>query len=86
MPLPVILHVVIETVNGGLFVNLWSDYCVNDVIDIGSEGAGRLAGMLGQCARLAHLNLNYDSIGEVGAGRLAGVAGAMCTPCSPRSF
>ena len=42
--------------------------------EIGDEGAGRLAAVLGQCASLAHLNLHANGIGAEGAGRLAAVA------------
>ena len=42
---------------------------------IGDEGAGRLAGVLGQCRSLAHLDLSLNSIRDEGAGRLAGVLG-----------
>ena len=41
----------------------------------GDEGAGRLAGVLGQCSSLAVLNLYGNGIGADGAGRLAGVLG-----------
>ena len=43
--------------------------------EIGAAGAGRLAGVLGQCASLAHLDLACNDIGAEGAGRLAGVLG-----------
>ena len=43
--------------------------------EIGAEGAGSLAGVLGQCSSLAELHLGYNSIGAEGAGRLAGVLG-----------
>ena len=36
---------------------------------------GRLAGVLGQCGSLAHLNLSRNRIRDEGAGRLAGVMG-----------
>ena len=42
---------------------------------IGAEGAGSLAGVLGQCSSLATLHLRYNNIGVEGAGRLAGVLG-----------
>ena len=42
--------------------------------EIGAEGAGRLAAVLGQCASLAHLDLYYNGIRDEGAGRLAAVA------------
>ena len=42
---------------------------------IGAEGAGRLAGVLGQCGLLVHLNVCYNSIGDDGAGRLVVVLG-----------
>ena len=42
---------------------------------IGAEGAGRLAVVLGQCASLAHLDLQGNGIGDEGAGRLAAVLG-----------
>ena len=42
---------------------------------IGAEGAGSLAGVLGQLPSLAHLNLDCNKIGEEGAGRLAEVLG-----------
>ena len=45
---------------------------------IGNEGAGRLAGMLGQCSSLAELNLVYNDIGNEGARSLAGGAVAVC--------
>ena len=44
-------------------------------LGLGAEGAGRLAGVLGHCGALAHLNLAYNGIGTDGAGRLAGVLG-----------
>ena len=40
---------------------------------IRAEGAGRLAAVLGQCASLAHLDLQGNWIGAEGAGRLAAV-------------
>ena len=40
---------------------------------IGAEGAGRLAGALGECKALSHLDLRMNRIGDEGAGRLAGV-------------
>ena len=43
--------------------------------NIGDEGAGRLAGVLGQCSSLATLNLRYNDIGAEGSTRLAGVLG-----------
>ena len=44
-------------------------------LGLGADGAGRLAGVLGQCAALAHLDLADNYIGADGAGRLAGVLG-----------
>ena len=44
------------------------------VNEIGDEGAGRLAAVLGQCASLAHLDLGGNGIGSEGAERLAAVA------------
>ena len=41
----------------------------------GYEGAGRLAGVLGQCSSLAELNLRDNDIRDEGAGRLAVVLG-----------
>ena len=41
--------------------------------NIGAEGAGRLAGALGECKALSHLDLSSNEIGDEGAGRLAGV-------------
>jgi hypothetical protein len=38
--------------------------------DIGTAGAERLAGVLPQCAALAHLDLYYNWIGDAGAQRL----------------
>jgi Ran GTPase-activating protein (RanGAP) involved in mRNA processing and transport len=35
----------------------------------------RLAGVLGQCRELVHLDLSYNKIGAAGAERLAGVLG-----------
>ena len=46
---------------------------------IGSEGAGRLAGMLGQCSSLAVLHLRSNDMAAEGAGRLAGVLGQCCS-------
>ena len=43
--------------------------------EIGAEGAGRLAAVLGQCASLVHLDLAGNEIGAEGAGRLAAVLG-----------
>ena len=43
--------------------------------NIQADGVGRLAGVLGQCASLAHLHLCYNKIGAEGAGRLAAVLG-----------
>ena len=43
--------------------------------NIGAEGAGMLAAVLGQCASLAHLHLQGNGIGDEGAGRLAAVLG-----------
>jgi Ran GTPase-activating protein (RanGAP) involved in mRNA processing and transport len=43
--------------------------------DIGAQGAGRLAAVLGQCASLAHLDLGNNDIIAEGAGRLAAVLG-----------
>ena len=45
------------------------------IVNIGAEGAGRLAGVLGQCFSLAELHLGGNGIGAEGAGRLAGVLG-----------
>ena len=42
---------------------------------MGADGAGRLAGVLGQCSSLATLDLPANGIGDEGAGRLAGVLG-----------
>ena len=42
---------------------------------IGEGGAERLAGVLGQCTALAHLNLRINEIGPAGAQSLAGVLG-----------
>jgi len=41
-------------------------------------GAESLAGVLGQCASLAHLNLSYNEIGDGGAESFAGVL-TQCT-------
>eukprot|EP00961_Rhodomonas_salina_P106094 1428960-Rhodomonas_salina.1 len=38
---------------------------------IGDEGAGRRAEVLGECKALAHLDLRGNQIGDEGAGRLA---------------
>ena len=43
--------------------------------DIGTEGAGSLAGVLGQCSSLAMLKLGDNDIGYAGARSLAGVLG-----------
>ncbi len=40
---------------------------------IGAPGAENLAGVLGQCRLLAHLNLHRNNIGAAGAKCLAGV-------------
>ena len=42
---------------------------------VGDEGAGRLAGVLGQYSSITKLNLAGNGIGEDGAGVLAGVLG-----------
>jgi Ran GTPase-activating protein (RanGAP) involved in mRNA processing and transport len=42
---------------------------------IGNAGAESLAGVLAQCAALAHLNLSGNQIGAQGTERLAGVLG-----------
>jgi len=47
---------------------------------IGAEGAGRLAGALGECKALSHLDLSENGIGDEGAGRLAGELGECKTP------
>ena len=52
---------------------------------IGAAGTERLAGVLGQCAALAHLNLNGNKIGEEGAERLARVLG-QCLPLAHLDF
>ncbi len=54
------------------------DLCNNE---IGSAGAERLAGVLAQCASLAHLDLSYNAFGADGAERLAGVL-AQCAALS----
>jgi Ran GTPase-activating protein (RanGAP) involved in mRNA processing and transport len=38
--------------------------------NFGATGAESLAGVLGQCAALAHLNLSGNQIGAVAGGRL----------------
>ena len=38
---------------------------------IGAEGAGRLAGVLGQCSSLAHLDLSYNGVGDEGRALLS---------------
>jgi Ran GTPase-activating protein (RanGAP) involved in mRNA processing and transport len=43
--------------------------------DFGAGGAERLAGVLGQCLELVHLNLRDNKIGAGWAERLAGVLG-----------
>ena len=43
--------------------------------NLGSAGAERLAGVLGQCRKLVHLNLRGNNIGAGGAERFAGVLG-----------
>ena len=50
-----------------------------------AEGAGRLAGVLGQCSSLACLDVGYNGIGADGAGRLAGVLGKCSSITKPRS-
>ena len=42
-------------------------------IEIGDEGAGRLAAVLPQCTLRAHLDLGCNIIGDEGAGLLAAV-------------
>jgi Ran GTPase-activating protein (RanGAP) involved in mRNA processing and transport len=37
------------------------------------QNVERLAGVLGQCADLTHINLSYNGLGADGTGRLAGV-------------
>eukprot|EP00961_Rhodomonas_salina_P218398 2951201-Rhodomonas_salina.1 len=39
---------------------------------MGAEGAGRLAGVLGECKALAYLSLYSNEIDDEGVGRLAG--------------
>jgi len=43
--------------------------------NFGPSGAERLAGVLGQCASLAHLDLSNNQIGPDGAESFAGVLG-----------
>ena len=84
---PAAVHVVgsasMEAVAGGLVgLQGWCQVVRLDLkrggrwgAPIGAEGAGRLAGVLGQCCSLAVLNLQRNRIGAEGAGRLAGVLG-----------
>ena len=45
--------------------------------DVGAAGAERLAGVLGQCRELVHLNLDSNRIDAGGTERLAGVLGQL---------
>jgi Ran GTPase-activating protein (RanGAP) involved in mRNA processing and transport len=49
------------------------DLSGNSDFGAGAGGAERLAGVLGQCRELVHLNLSDNKIGAGGAERLAGV-------------
>ena len=57
---------------------IWCGWCCHSDLGeegIGADGAGMLAGVLGQCSSLTVLDLSGNDIGDEGAGRLAGVLG-----------